>query len=896
MTGLPENIDQIFWGALQLDTDEERREYLERACGADAEQRRLVEKLLRAQPKAAAFLERPFAPPPATVAVPISEGPGTVIGPYKLLEQIGEGGFGVVFMAEQQEPIRRKVALKVLKPGMDSKQVIARFEAERQALAIMDHPNIAKVFDGGATASGWPYFVMELVKGVPITEFCDQSHLTPRQRLELFIPVCQAVQHAHQKGIIHRDLKPSNILVVMHDTTPVVKVIDFGVAKALGQGLTDKTLFTGFAQMIGTPLYMSPEQAGQSGLDIDTRSDIYSLGVLLYELLTGTTPFARERFKQAACDEIRRIIREEEPPRPSTRLAQSAPTLASIAAQRHTEPAKLTRLVRGELDWIVMKCLEKDRNRRYETPGALAEDINRYLQEEPVLACPPSKVYRFRKLIRRNRAAFVVASIVALALVAVAVAGVVTYRNEQRRVAEQSAHELQLQTERQQNALEKALMAAMSSNFTEAEKSIDEAELLGASAGQVRMLRGQVAFHRGDMEAAIQHLEQAAKLVPVGQGGAVAARAMLAVACLKSFRFRQSRFVELWRELEQLAPISPEDYLFKGLLEAQSNPERGLRTLDEGIRRHDSILGRATRLEARANRAMLTGKVDDAELALEDAQVARGMLGGNTLVLARSVFAHLVAAGAYEANGRPRDCERVLALARPLVKELEPFAAAPLAATACFEFFEYVGDDEAAYAMSQRGNQLRRAVMLYRRGELARALEAALERNRSGAAGPTEQIERGLILSELPDGPARAQAAFEDIRASSISWPLAPPALFLFLGKPAEARQAWLRVRKEDIPVWFDGWWLKFWDYTCGRLTSDQLLQTAGQDRGKLSVAHFLIGLWRLSEGDRTAAQEHFRKCVATRVFANWHWPWARAFLKRMDKDPQWPRWIPRKK
>src|SRR5262249_19239063 len=256
-----------------------------------------------------------------------------------------------------------KVALKVAKPGMDSRQVGARFEAERQALAIMDHPNIARVFDGGATPSGRPYFVMELVKGVPITDFCDQNHLTPRQRLELFVGVCSAVQHAHQKGVIHRDLKPSNVLVSRHDTTPVVKVIDFGVAKALGQQLTDKTLFTGVAQMVGTPLYMSPEQAGMSDLDVDTRSDIYALGVLLYELLTGTTPFDKERFKLAAYDEMRRIIREEDPPRPSTRLAQSTETLPSISAQRQTEPAKLTKLVRGELDWIVMKALEKERAR-----------------------------------------------------------------------------------------------------------------------------------------------------------------------------------------------------------------------------------------------------------------------------------------------------------------------------------------------------------------------------------------------------------------------------------------------------------------------------------------------------------------------------------------------------
>ncbi len=348
----------------------------------------------------------------ATVDEPIAERPGTRIGPYKLLEQIGEGGFGIVFMAEQTQPVRRKVALKILKPGMDTRQVVARFEAERQALAIMDHPNIAKVFDGGATPSGRPYFVMELVKGVPITTFCDQNRLTPRQRLELFVPVCQAVQHAHQKGIIHRDLKPTNVLVSRHDTTPIVKVIDFGVAKALGQELTDKTLFTGIAQMIGTPLYMSPEQAGMSDLDVDTRSDIYSLGVLLYELLTGTTPFTKERFKTAAYDEIRRIIREEDPPRPSTRLSDSKDSLPSISAQRQTAPAKLTKLVRGELDWIVMKCLEKDRNRRYETANGFAADVQRYLADEPVQACPPSAAYRLRKFARRNKGALATAAVV----------------------------------------------------------------------------------------------------------------------------------------------------------------------------------------------------------------------------------------------------------------------------------------------------------------------------------------------------------------------------------------------------------------------------------------------------------------------------------------------------
>ncbi len=340
------------------------------------------------------------------------------IGRYKILQQLGEGGCGEVYMAEQTEPVRRRVALKVIKRGMDTKQVIARFEAERQALALMDHPNIAKVLDAGATETGRPYFVMELVKGIRITQFCDQQHLSTSERLGLFTQVCQAIQHAHQKGIIHRDVKPSNILVTLHDGVPVPKVIDFGIAKATEQPLTEKTVITELGQFMGTPAYMSPEQAELSGLDIDTRSDIYSLGVLLYELLTGRTPFEAKELLQAGLDEMRRRIREEEPMRPSTRLSTMADAdLTAIAQQRQSEPTKLTRFVRGDLDWIVMKCLEKDRRRRYETANGLVMDIQRHLNNEPVVACPPSLLYRFRKTVRRNRLAVAAASSVAAALI-----------------------------------------------------------------------------------------------------------------------------------------------------------------------------------------------------------------------------------------------------------------------------------------------------------------------------------------------------------------------------------------------------------------------------------------------------------------------------------------------
>jgi serine/threonine protein kinase len=412
----------IFVAALEVDDPVERAAYIERACAGDPALRSHVEELLKAHQQPGPFMDRPAHDLVGTLDEPITERPGTIIGPYKLLEQIGEGGFGVVFMAEQQQPVRRKVALKVLKPGMDTRQVIARFEAERQALALMDHPNIAHILDGGATASGRPYFVMELVRGIAITEFCDQNRLPVRERLALFINICQAVQHAHQKGVIHRDLKPSNMLVTLHDDKAVVKVIDFGIAKATGQQLTEKTLFTNFAQMIGTPLYMSPEQAQMSGLDVDTRSDIYSLGVLLYELLTGTTPFDKERLKTVGYDEIRRIIREEEPVKPSTRISTLGQAATLLSTQRRSDPKQLSRLCRGELDWIVMKCLEKDRNRRYETANALAMDVERYLHDEPVLACPPSVGYRLRKFTRKYRTLLRIAGVfVALLVLAAAV-------------------------------------------------------------------------------------------------------------------------------------------------------------------------------------------------------------------------------------------------------------------------------------------------------------------------------------------------------------------------------------------------------------------------------------------------------------------------------------------
>ena len=419
MSAPSDQLEAIVDAALDL-APAERAAYLDQACSADARLRQNVAAMLHAHQHAPTLGSLPsHAPKPTSaLSIPLTEKPGDKISHYKLLQQIGEGGCGVVYMAEQEQPVRRRVALKVIKLGMDTKQVIARFEAERQALALMDHPNIAKVLDAGATDTGRPYFVMELVRGVKITDYCDQNNLPTHQRLELFMQVCRAIQHAHQKGIIHRDIKPSNILVTLHDGVPVPKVIDFGIAKAIEQKLTDKTLFTELNQFIGTPAYMSPEQAEMSGLDIDTRSDIYSLGVLLYELLTGQMPFDPKALRIAGVDEMRRIIREHDPVRPSTKLSSlTAADQTAAARQRQVEPPKLLHLVRGDLDWIAMKCLEKDRARRYETANGLAADIKRHLNHEPVVACPPSRFYQFSKLVRRNKLMVAAAGAVAAALI-----------------------------------------------------------------------------------------------------------------------------------------------------------------------------------------------------------------------------------------------------------------------------------------------------------------------------------------------------------------------------------------------------------------------------------------------------------------------------------------------
>lgn len=551
--------------AVRVRPPAERPEFLDAVCGGNAELRASVERLLSAETQICSHLgastglaDSPaggttatldptgtseFDPETHAAALPTSNFPGrdnytgaVIAGRYTLLEVIGEGGMGSVWRAEQTEPIKRIVAVKLIKAGMDSKQVLARFEAERQALALMDHPNIARVLDGGIH-DGRPFFVMELVKGAPITDHCDDRHLTPRERLELFVPVCQAIQHAHQKGVIHRDIKPSNVLVALYDDRPVVKVIDFGVAKATGGTLTERTIDTGLGGVVGTPEYMSPEQATFNNVDVDTRSDVYALGVLLYELLTGSPPFARKELEKQGLLEILRVVREEEPPRPSTKLS-TADTLAALSANRGTEPKQLTALLRGELDWVVMRAMEKDRSRRYETANGLAADVQRYLAGEPVLAHPPSAAYRLRKFVRRNRGPVLAASVVLLALLA-GIAGTAfgLARAEERRREAEAARDAEVaareQTQKRLAQIEKGveLFAGMLTEINpreealggdslyvqlrkRAEKAADEldAEAVGdaLAVARIQSTLGNTLYELGGLAKAVEVLKKAA--------------------------------------------------------------------------------------------------------------------------------------------------------------------------------------------------------------------------------------------------------------------------------------------------------------------------------------------------------------------------------------------------
>ncbi|MES2736567.1 MAG: serine/threonine-protein kinase [Verrucomicrobiota bacterium] len=650
--------EEIFHALLTQEDSRERQRILDEHCQNDPVLRRRVEALLDSL-KTENFMRVHLEPPTAPSAPVMSESQS--IGPYKLLQQIGEGGFGTVWMAEQTHPVQRRVALKIIKAGMDTKEVIARFEQERQALALMDHPNIARVLDAGATETGRPFFVMELVRGVPVTRFCDEHLLTPEARLTLFIKVCRAVQHAHMKGVIHRDLKPSNILVTLHDGVPVPKVIDFGVAKAMQQRLTDKTLFTHFEQMVGTPLYMAPEQAELSGLDIDTRCDIYALGVLLYELLTGYTPFSQDELMKAGFDEMRRLIREREPKKPSTLLKTlAAATVSTVASHRQSEAPKLIGLLKGDLDWIVMKAMEKDRRRRYDTASALADDLQRHLDHEPVLARPPSTIYRLHKLMQKNRAAFITVTLVALSLLVGLAISTTLY--------------VRLKIEKAQRAVEAAQFAIMSGEDEWITAAIRECTAAGVPKAFVGLLEGEQHLIQGRVEDAIRTLEDLVREAPQS----IPARALLATAHDLADDTRS--YHRVMATLADAKPKEREDYLILGhaLSHSEDAKERqqGVEFMAHAIHQmRDSPMARVLLAEARTRLALHSHSLEEIQEAIADINAARGWQRHGIAVLAISSWAHAVGAKIATEKNRPDLRERYLPVSQADGEQLATFTS-----------------------------------------------------------------------------------------------------------------------------------------------------------------------------------------------------------------------------
>ena len=868
-------VESLFSQAMQLTSPSARQDFLARECGSDGDIRRKVEELLEAAVNPDSFLD---------VAIDVAEtrdhhryNEGSQIGRYKLLQQIGEGGFGVVYLAEQQHPVRRKVALKIIKPGMDSRAVVARFEAERQALAMMDHANIARVFDGGTTENGCPFFAMELVKGVPITVYCDDNRLTTRARLGLFVEVCKAVQHAHHKGIIHRDIKPSNVMVTLHDGKPVVKVIDFGVAKALNQQLTEKTLFTAFGQMVGTPQYMSPEQAEMSGLDVDTRSDIYSLGVLLYELLTGTTPLESEQLRAAGYAEMQRLIKETEPPKPSTRLSTTGDKLTHIADHRSVSPERLHREIKGDLDWIVMKALDKDRGRRYETAASFETDIDRLLNDEPISARPPSSAYRIQKLIVRNKAAVAAIATIGLALfVAVAGLAVGFYKanSEVRR--------------HRDTALRESIFAALGGDDRRAKEALDAARSAGAELGDIALIESILALNSGQYEEAIRLADQSKTKASSIQGADwVSALAIRTIAEISS---EQLDLAEIdGRALQQLSGTSSPERLLQAYAVVEHNPSKALEILDADQDIARSPLG--VYIRGQAVVLIAIDEHDEAKLrsALPDLELSRYLFRNSPSTVGWLLTAYGVGIEFALEDGRTSEAKSYEQQGKQLTKLK---ARGARFSWGLWMFSRAVGDDDgmvraandipfylSAHCLSRSDGRdaLARFDELSFRQQSAKLHKLARAHLLLGAGrGPNELHDWVSVLLDDPSPIIRRHAL---------------AALCLVCDRDEVRKLA--GVHQSDVMNEFDDVWRgeSCCRFFAGQITEHQLKNQAANHRFSQGNAHFTIAMAHVADRDRDKALASFRACVDTHVYGSYDYELAQAYVRRMTVDETWVPW-----